>query len=466
MAIPNPLREGSATLVGSPLPGAGVYSGDVGSFIPDTPAVLTLQDGAIANVTVVGLGDPIETAGSPHYAAFNIVGSDVLNFQQIGGARTQFGAGFAQVNIQPGAALATTLTATIDGFVTYNGPGTISDLNGTVFGGAATINPDVTGSGTIAVTIGHIDGGDIEFGGAVSSGETINIIDGHVTLDKPLQFLGGIDWSGTGDDSSSSLILKNTQADSYSYDGEKLHLYRGAADVQDVRLSDPLRAPLHVGQIGQDVGLFDSDRIIQQRPVPGTVLPVHEPLLGGPGPAPNFLVQDVNHDQATLLSGDSYNGPVAGLQHQLILDTGDDLNVVPITDNVFVHTGSGDDAINYAGTSGNNVADGGSGSNFMTSGQGNDTFFDDARGATHDIWNTIQGFHPGDASTLWGVTDANYNLDWFPNQGAANAQGITLHATSKVGGPTISVTFAGKSDMSGLSISQNPAADYTYITQT
>jgi len=38
-----------------------------------------------------------------------------------------------------------------------------------------------------------------------------------------------------------------------------------------------VQVALHVAQIGQDVGLFLSDAIVQQRPVPGTLLPSHPP---------------------------------------------------------------------------------------------------------------------------------------------------------------------------------------------
>src|SRR5206468_1883548 len=101
------------------------------------------------------------------------------------------------------------------------------------------------------------------------------------------------------------------------------------------------------------------------------------------------------------------------------------------------------------------VADGGMGSNFITSGKFNDTIFHDARGATTDVWNTIQNFHPGDATTLWGVTENDFNFAWAGSEGNSKALGLTLHATPKSGiGPEISVTFAGHSmaDLGSLSM--------------
>jgi serralysin len=188
----------------------------------------------------------------------------------------------------------------------------------------------------------------------------------------------------------------------------------------------------------------------------------------GPFGNANYVVVDTTNGNTSLQSGETYTGGVDYLKSQLILQTSDNVNVAPIIDNSFVHTGSGDDAISFAGHGGRNVADGGTGSNFLTSGNGNDTFFDDARGATKDIWNTIVNFHAGDAATLWGVTGRDYVFNWVDAQGAAGAQGLTLHAMSKTGGPTISVSFAGHSmsDMGSLAISENSSANYTYLLQT
>src|ERR1044071_2926371 len=93
-------------------------------------------------------------------------------------------------------------------------------------------------------------------------------------------------------------------------------------------------------------------------------------------------------------------------------------------------------------TSGTNVLDGGTGSNFLVGGSGTDTFFVDDRGASADIWSTVVGFHAGDAATIWGVTPQDFSLDWADGQGAAGYTGLTLHATA-AGKPTASLTLAG-----------------------
>ena len=75
-----------------------------------------------------------------------------------------------------------------------------------------------------------------------------------------------------------------------------------------------------------------------------------------------------------------------------------------------MHSGGGEDAIAVA--SGTNVLDGGTGSNFLTGGSGTDTFFVDDRGPTADIWSTVNGFHAGDAATIWGVAPQDFTLSW------------------------------------------------------
>ena len=110
------------------------------------------------------------------------------------------------------------------------------------------------------------------------------------------------------------------------------------------------------------------------------------------------------------------------------------------TPNWFVHSGGGEDAIAVA--SGTNVLDGGTGSNFLTGGSGTDTFFVDDRGPTADIWSTVNGFHAGDAATIWGVTPQDFILSWVDGQGATGYSGLTLHATGP-GQPTASLTLAG-----------------------
>ena len=142
------------------------------------------------------------------------------------------------------------------------------------------------------------------------------------------------------------------------------------------------------------------------------------------------------------------------------------LNIGVSTDNWFIHSGSGTDAI--AAHGGTNVLDGGTGSNFLTGGTGTDTFFVDDRAASADIWSTVVGFHAGDAATIWGVTPQDFSLAWADGQGAGGYTGLTLHATG-AGKPTASLTLAGftTGDLSSGRISvtfgNDPASGSSYM---
>jgi Ca2+-binding RTX toxin-like protein len=138
--------------------------------------------------------------------------------------------------------------------------------------------------------------------------------------------------------------------------------------------------------------------------------------------------------------GAAYSGPVAGLQCEYITTTTASLNITAAVPNVFIHTGSGNDAIAVSG--GTNVLDGSTGSNFLVGATGDDTFFVDDREPTSDIWSTVVNFQSGDAATVWGVTPGDFSLSWVDGQGAAGYTGLTLHA-SAAGVPTASLTLAG-----------------------
>lgn len=133
------------------------------------------------------------------------------------------------------------------------------------------------------------------------------------------------------------------------------------------------------------------------------------------------------------------------MQWQYINVTPDSLNVTANASSVFIKTGAGNDALNIQAVSGRNVLDGSTGSNFMvgsTNAASQDTFFVDDRAATADIWTTIANAHKGDDATVWGVTQAGFQLAWADNQGAAGYTGLTLHATA-AGRPTASLTLGG-----------------------
>ena len=139
-------------------------------------------------------------------------------------------------------------------------------------------------------------------------------------------------------------------------------------------------------------------------------------------------------------TGEAYSGPVSGLNDQYVTLTHDNLNITSDENNVFIHTGSGDDAIQMA--HGDNVLDGGTGSNFLVGGDGHDQFFVDDRNPSADIWSTIAHFAKGDQAVIWGLTPSDH-LIWQDNQGAAGFQGLTAHV--KNGPNTISLSLAGYS---------------------
>ena len=162
------------------------------------------------------------------------------------------------------------------------------------------------------------------------------------------------------------------------------------------------------------------------------------------------------------------------LDAQYIYAGSDGIALATAVPNVFLHSGSGNDALQV--TSGSNVLDGGTGSNFLTGGaasSGTDTFFTDARGGPV-VWNTIVNFHAGDAATLWGFTVGVSSYYWeTASMGATGAQGATLRANIVGGagrtgdGVDASITFAGMSVDQAKNLvvttGRQPAGDYLYV---
>jgi Tol biopolymer transport system component len=165
-----------------------------------------------------------------------------------------------------------------------------------------------------------------------------------------------------------------------------------------------------------------------------------------------------------------YQGPVAGLEKQWILNLPVNYVIAAAGPNWFIRTRGGNDAI--AVSSGTNVLDGGTGSNFLTGGSGPDTFFVDARSPPTTIWSTVVGFGAGDAATVWGIDPATAILQWFEDQGAPGFTGLTLHATTP-GAPTASLTLAGYTmdDLGSGAVAINfgfepgSASNYMYVSK-
>jgi len=170
--------------------------------------------------------------------------------------------------------------------------------------------------------------------------------------------------------------------------------------------------------------------------------------------------------QQTTLVGEHYNGPVSYLQSQLIYDSADPAVIVAHTDNAFIKSFSGFCAIQVAG--GRNVVDAGPGSNFIVGGTGDDTFFlNGSQGAV--TWDTITGFHPGDAVTLFGFHAGTSSFAWTDAEGSAGYTGRTIHADlAGDGGITASLTFAGTTaaDTDGYTVTTGTVGGVDYLAVT
>lgn len=266
--IPNPLRSGDYTLSNAS------YSGDVGSTDPDNQPVLTLEHNAVADVSVAGFGDPIPQRSFTHYATFDVKGKDTLNLL-VGGGRSPFAPGVATINLEPGARLTGSVSTDVDGVLTVNGgPGTrLVDYSGNLISGQVIIHPALEGAGTIIVSGGgNIGGALLELGGPVSEGETIKVDLGNLILDKPMQFLGTIDWAPITP--PTTVTLAGVTADSYSLTNGELHLFRGNNDILNLKLTEQPGGPAPlVFQASQ--GIILSDYIT---PSGAVELPLH---IGG-----------------------------------------------------------------------------------------------------------------------------------------------------------------------------------------
>lgn len=173
---------------------------------------------------------------------------------------------------------------------------------------------------------------------------------------------------------------------------------------------------------------------------------------------PAFAMTDAASGVSNHPDGTVYSGPVSYLQQQLLYTGSDAVAISASQPNVFIHGGPSSDAI--AVSSGQNVIDGGQGSNFLIGGTGTDTFFLDGRGG-QVTWDTLVNFHAGDQATVWGFDPANSNWTWAGVDGAAGYTGLTLRAD--LGGVASSITFAGLSttDTTRFAISTGTVSDGT-----
>ncbi len=198
------------------------------------------------------------------------------------------------------------------------------------------------------------------------------------------------------------------------------------------------------GAAAQDQYLF-FDSVHPTETGHGAIADLAEQQLSG---VPVLAAVNTMTGQPAAAQGQPYTGPVGSLQRQYINITPDNLNVTVSTPNWFIHSGAGEDAIAVSG--GSNVVDGGTGSNFLTGGSGTDTFFVDERGATATTWSTVANFHAGDAVTLWGVSQAAFQINYLDGAGAVGATGLTVTAQA-AGKPEALLTLPGftRADLAG-----------------
>ncbi len=250
---------------------------------------------------------------------------------------------------------------------------------------------------------------------ASASGARIQVVDANTLLDAAIA-------------NPAAYGLNNVTAPVYSGDNGSFN-------------SDALAAS---GAAAQDQYLF-FDRVHPTETGHGAIADLAEQQLSG---VPVLAAVNTTTGQPAAAQGQPYTGPVGSVQRQYINITPDNLNVTVSTPNWFIHSGGGEDAIAVSG--GNNVVDGGTGSNFLTGGSGTDTFFVDERGATATTWSTVANFHAGDAVTLWGVSQAGFQINYLDGAGAAGATGLTLTAQA-AGKPEVLLTLPGftRADLTG-----------------
>lgn len=404
----------------------------------------------------------VTVTGGRNYTTTNTlaIGKDGV-FEEAGGTLSTGGLTLLAGGLLIGGVSVTGTTpgvgqVTVIGAVTNNGQ-IVAEGPGIVFRNA------ISGTGTISFNrtaplpgfttpVGAPFAGVLEVG-AVGAGQTVTMSGSDtLILDNAAVFAGTI---ASFDSTDKVLINSAVAITSATYAA-------GANGIGTVTL---LSGATVVGTVAVS-GNFDGKTF---QVAPGATANSYSLTSNATPPAiVRFVMTDTTTGVSSSSAGEAYSGPVVGLQSQYITVTTDSLNIASITPNSFIHTGSGNDAVDVSRAGGNNVLDGSTGSNFLVGGTGNDTFFVDDRAATADIWSTVVNFHAGDAATIFGVTSTGFALDYEDGQGAAGATGMTLHAIT-AGKPIASITLAGytKADLGGrLGVSFGTEANgenYMYI---
>jgi len=343
---------------------------------------------------------------------------------------------------------------------TTDGPGGM--FEGSVFEivhGTSTITPLATlVGGTRGGVVRDASGnlfGTTNTGGAYGFGSVFELPKGASSVITLASFPGG----GRGQYSLGDLLLDaagnlfgTTSGEADTDKGTVFELAKGSSVLTTLAtFTGPNGSWPHSGLIfGADGALYGTTTgVLSDLPLQGTLfrLSLDQPA------APAFLTTDTASGTSVTAAGEAYSGPVAGLARQFIWASPHGVAMAATVSNVFLHGGSGDDALSVSG--GTNVLDGGTGSNFLTGGAGadggTDTFFVDGR-APGVTWSTVVNFHHGDAVTLWGFQDGVSTRPWTAVDGAAGYQGATIHSELGGAGTGVneSVTFAGISQADAL----------------
>lgn len=145
---------------------------------------------------------------------------------------------------------------------------------------------------------------------------------------------------------------------------------------------------------------------------------------------------------STFSEVQTYAGAVGNVNTQFLYDGDTTLAIVAQQSGMLISSQAQATAVQLQG--GVNVLDMQSGSSFMVSGIGADTFLLHADQAL-ETWNTISSFHSGDTVIVYGFTAGTSARWWDPTAGAVGYTGATLRFDVDGNGSVdSSLTFAGK----------------------
>jgi hypothetical protein len=184
----------------------------------------------------------------------------------------------------------------------------------------------------------------------------------------------------------------------------------------------------------------------------GVLTPVDKTLLGvlgfneNPVPAASspVVVAAAPPRVGRRVHGPTHTGTAAGLPPETIRAESANVNANAHVRNAFRHAGSGNDGVDAGAADGHKVVDGLGGRTLLAGGSGNGTFNVGSPGGTSAIWSTLAGFHAGDTATIWGVTRADFTIDWLNTHGGRGSTGLTGDFTAP-GHAEVKVTLPGYS---------------------